>query len=46
MLARKGYSPALSYRVVREALEGHGTDPVAAGLGADEPFGAEPEADY
>ncbi|MGI5203163.1 regulatory protein RecX [Spirillospora sp. CA-108201] len=27
MLARKGYSPALSYRVVKEALSEEGTDP-------------------
>lgn len=27
MLARKGYSPALSYRVVKEALAEEGTDP-------------------
>jgi regulatory protein len=26
-LARKGYSPSLSYRVIREALEAEGTDP-------------------
>nr|WP_306303227.1 regulatory protein RecX [Actinomadura chibensis] len=27
MLARKGYSPALSYRLVKEALAEEGTDP-------------------
>ncbi|TDD31277.1 regulatory protein RecX [Actinomadura sp. KC06] len=29
MLARKGYSPGLSYRIVREALAEEGTDPEA-----------------
>ncbi|WP_407921480.1 regulatory protein RecX [Actinomadura soli] len=29
MLARKGYSPGLSYRIVREALAENGTDPEA-----------------
>ena len=32
MLARKGYSPALAYRVAREALEQEGIDLAAAGL--------------
>jgi len=32
MLARKGYSQALAYRVVREALEQEGLDPAAAGI--------------
>jgi regulatory protein len=32
LLARKGYSAGLAYRVVREALEQEGTDPAAAGL--------------
>ena len=32
MLARKGYPPALAYRVVREALEQEGLDPADAGL--------------
>lgn len=32
LLARKGYPPALAYRVVREALEQEGLDPADAGL--------------
>jgi len=32
MLARKGYSPALAYRVTRESLEGEGIDLAAAGV--------------
>jgi regulatory protein len=32
VLARKGYSPALAYRLVREALEQEGVDLAAAGL--------------
>jgi regulatory protein len=32
LLARKGYSPALAYRVAREALEQEGVDLAAAGL--------------
>jgi regulatory protein len=32
LLARKGYSQALAYRLVREALEDEGTDLAAAGL--------------
>lgn len=31
VLARKGYSQSLAYRLVREALEQEGTDPAAAG---------------
>jgi regulatory protein len=38
VLARKGYSQALAYRLVREALEQEGVDPAAAGLDlSDEP---------
>jgi regulatory protein len=43
LLARKGYSAGLAYRVVREALEQEGADLAAAGIdledlaGADEP---------
>jgi regulatory protein len=38
VLARKGYSQALAYRLVREALEQEGIDLVAAGLDlSDEP---------
>ena len=37
VLARKGYSQALAYRVVREALEQEGIDPAAAGIGLDDP---------
>ena len=38
MLARKGYSQALAYRLVREALEQEGVDLAAAGLDlSDEP---------
>ena len=32
VLARKGYSQALAYRVVREALQEQGLDPAAAGI--------------
>jgi regulatory protein len=32
VLARKGYSQALAYRVAREALEQEGVDLVAAGV--------------
>ncbi len=32
MLARRGYSAGLAYRVVREALEQDGADPAASGL--------------
>jgi regulatory protein len=35
-LARKGYSPALAYRLVREALEQEGIDLAAAGLELDD----------
>jgi regulatory protein len=37
VLARKGYSPALAYRLVREALEREGVDLAAAGLDLSEP---------
>jgi regulatory protein len=38
VLARKGYSPGLAYRVAREALEQEGVDLAAAGLDlSDEP---------
>lgn len=37
MLARKGYSAAQSYRVVRAALEQEGEDPAATWLDGDEP---------
>jgi len=37
LLARKGYPQALTYRVVREALEQEGIDPAAAGLGLEDP---------
>jgi cobalamin biosynthesis protein CbiG len=32
VLARKGYSPALAYRLAREALEQEGVDLAAAGV--------------
>jgi regulatory protein len=35
-LARKGYPPALAYRLVREALEQEGADLAAAGLELDD----------
>jgi regulatory protein len=41
LLARKGYSPAIAYRVVREALEQEGLDPAAAGIDLDDPPDAE-----
>ncbi len=43
LLARKGYSASLSYRVVREALEQDGQNAAAAGLDDDEavPLGAD-----
>lgn len=37
LLARKGYSAAIAYRVVREALEQEGLDPAAAGIDLDDP---------
>jgi regulatory protein len=41
VLARKGYSQALAYRVTREALEQEGVDLAAAGLDlSDEPGGS------
>jgi len=40
-LARKGYSPAIAYRVVRDALEQEGLDPAAAGIELDDPPEAE-----
>lgn len=43
LLARKGYSAAIAYRVVREALEQEGLDPAAAGIDLDDP--PETEAD-
>ncbi len=42
LLARKGYSQSLAYRVVREALEQEGLDMAAAGLDLSEV----PEAGY
>jgi len=36
MLARKGYSQALAYRLAREALEQEGVDLASAGLGLSE----------
>ncbi len=36
LLARKGYSQALAYRVVREALEQEGLDPADAGIDLSE----------
>jgi regulatory protein len=44
VLARKGYSPAIAYRVVREALERDGLDPSAAGIDLDDPPEAEADA--
>ena len=41
LLARKGYSPAIAYRVVREALDQEGLDPAAAGIDLDDPPEAE-----
>jgi regulatory protein len=41
VLARKGYSAAIAYRVVREALEQEGLDPAAAGIDLDDPPEAE-----
>jgi regulatory protein len=43
MLARKGYSQALAYRVVREALEQEGLD--VADAGVDLSDAAEPDQD-
>jgi regulatory protein len=42
MLARKGYSQALAYRVAREALEQEGLDLAAAGLDLSEAPTEEP----
>jgi regulatory protein len=44
VLARKGYSQALAYRLVREALEREGVDLAAAGLDLSDP-GDEPSED-
>jgi len=44
LLARKGYGQALSYRLVREALEQEGVDLAAAGLDLSDP-GDEPSDD-
>jgi regulatory protein len=40
LLARKGYSPGLAYRVVREALEQEKIDPAEAGLDEEAMFDA------
>jgi regulatory protein len=47
VLARKGYSPALAYRVVREALEQDGLDVAGAGLDLSEdlPDSGQPDGD-
>jgi regulatory protein len=37
LLARKGYSPGLAYRVVKEALEQEGIDLATAGIDLDDP---------
>jgi len=36
LLARKGYPAPVAYRVVREALDQEGADPVAAGIDLDD----------
>jgi regulatory protein len=41
MLARKGYSPGLAYRVVREILDQAGQDSAGEGLDQDELIDAE-----
>jgi regulatory protein len=46
MLARKGYSPAIAYRVVREALEQEGLDPAASGVDFDDPPEAETDVHF
>jgi len=40
MLARKGYGPGVTYRVVREALEQEGQSLAAAGLDDEDSFGS------
>jgi SOS response regulatory protein OraA/RecX len=45
VLARKGYGPGLTYRVVREALEAEGQSLAAAGLDGEESFGLGPDAE-
>jgi regulatory protein len=45
VLARKGYSPQLAYRLIREALEQEGTDPATAGVGLDDPPEPDPAED-
>lgn len=45
MLARKGYSASLTYRVVKEALEQDGQNPVEAGLDGEESLDHETECD-
>ena len=46
LLARKGYSPAIAYRVVREAIEQEGLDPAAAGIDLDDPPEAETDVHF
>ena len=43
LLARKGYSAAIAYRVVREALEREGLDPAGAGIDLNDPPETEPD---
>ena len=45
VLARKGYSQALAYRVAREALEREGVDLAAAGLDLSDEPGEPDESD-
>jgi regulatory protein len=50
VLARKGYSPSLAYRVAREALEQEGVDLATAGVDLtelpDEPAGEVPAGEF
>jgi regulatory protein len=45
MLARKGYSQALAYRVVRDAVEQEGLDPAAAGIDLTDVEGPAPDGE-
>jgi regulatory protein len=45
LLARKGYSAPVAYRIVREAIEQEGIDTASAGVDLDEAAWATPDAD-
>jgi regulatory protein len=45
MLARKGYSPGLAFRVIREAMEAEGADTALGEVLGEEPPFEEPDED-